>query len=626
LSNGHSQYDSSITVDSNKCYTVCPLAKQHRLPFPVSDSISNKIFDLVHCDIWGPFSNDSLNGVKYFLTIVYDYSRFTWVHLMVAKSQTRNLLVSFINLVETQFATKVKTLRSDNGLEFQMPVFYQSKGIVHQLSCVETPQQNSVVERKHQHLLNVSRALRFQANLPLYFWGECVLSATHIINRIPTPTLSNKTPFECLFSIPPTFSHLRVFGCLCFASTLARNRSKFDPRARPCLFIGYPYNIKGYKLFDLSTHTIFVSRDVVFHENVFPYHPHFQFSQFQFPNIVLPAPIPDSNVLFPSIPDPAPLDPISFDLSIPSYAFTSPFPDDSPVIPTSVPFIRKSLRVKNKPSYLQDFHCQMASSSLSPPAHSPRHAGIPFALSSIISYDKLSPYYKHYVQSVSTSIEPQFYHKAVQHSCWHEAMQAEIKALKENQTWTLVPLPPNKVPIGCKWVYKIKHNSDGSIERYKARLVAKGFTQCEGLDYFETFSPMAKLTTVRCLLSLAAINNWDLHQLDVNNAFLHGDLDEEFFLKAPPGFISKEDTRVCRLNKSLYGLKQASRQWFSKFSSILLLHGFTQSKSDYNLFTKSTGSSFIVLLVYVDDIVLASNDKQAITELPSYTLISNSKI
>jgi hypothetical protein len=139
-------------------------------------------------------------------------------------------------------------------------------------------------------------------------------------------------------------------------------------------------------------------------------------------------------------------------------------------------------------------------------------------------------------------------------------MQAEIKAFEDNNTWTLMPLLSNKTPIGCKWVFKIKHNFDGFIERHKARLVAKRFTQCEGLDYFETFSPMAEMTIVWCLLALVAIHNWHLQQLDVNNAFLHGDLDEEVFMKPPLSFISKGDTWVCRLNKSLYGLKQASRQ------------------------------------------------------------------
>ena len=138
-------------------------------------------------------------------------------------------------------------------------------------------------------------------------------------------------------------------------------------------------------------------------------------------------------------------------------------------------------------------------------------------------------------------------------------MNTELRALEVNGTWSIESLPLEKRPIGCKWVYKIKRRADSTIEHYKARLVAKGFTQLEGLDFHETFAPVAKMTTIRCLLVIALHRRWELHQMDVNNAFLYGDLDEEIYMRLPPGYSFSGSNRVCRLRKSLYGLRQASR-------------------------------------------------------------------
>lgn len=172
-------------------------------------------------------------------------------YIMKNKSQTWPFLQSFCSLVETQFQTKVKTIQSNNGVKFSMKNFYMEKGIIHLKSCVESPQQNEIVEHKHQHILNIARALCFQFGIPICYWNDCVMIATYLINRTPSPNLQNQTPYQLLFKVKPSYSHLKTFGCLCYASTLTTHCHNFDSHARKCILLGYPFGVKGYKLLDL---------------------------------------------------------------------------------------------------------------------------------------------------------------------------------------------------------------------------------------------------------------------------------------------------------------------------------------------------------------------------------------
>ncbi|KAL6320794.1 hypothetical protein AAG906_008794 [Vitis piasezkii] len=230
--------------------------------------------------------------------------------------------------------------------------------------------------------------------------------------------------------------------------------------------------------------------------------------------------------------------------------------------------------VSQPPKYLSDYHCYLASST----PHFDISNSTPYPLSDVISYNKLSPSFRAFSISISTITEPTTYAEAVVVPEWQHAMRAELQALESNNTWSLCTLPPGKTAVGCKWLYRVKYHADGSIERYKARLVAKGFTQQEGVDFFDTFSPIAKMVTVKVLLSLASIYNWHLTHLDVNNAF------------CTPLLPSNT---VCKLHKSIYGLRQASRPISFKLFSI-----YQDNRND-----------FIALLVYVDDIIVASNNK-----------------
>ena len=195
-------------------------------------------------------------------------------------------------------------------------------------------------------------------------------------------------------------------------------------------------------------------------------------------------------------------------------------------------------------------------------------------------------------------------------------MQEEMSALRCNHTWDLVPCPSGKRPVGCRWVYTVKANPDGTLDRLKARLVAKGYFQIYGVDFSETFSPVAKLSSVRIIISLAATFHWPLYQLDVKNAFLHGDLTDEVYMEQPPGFVAQGESSqlVCKLKKSLYGLKQSPRAWFGRFSLVVTKFGLHRCGVDHSVFYKLSKHGKIWLLVYVDDIIITGDDIQGIKE------------
>ncbi|CAL2259385.1 unnamed protein product [Prunus armeniaca] len=314
----------------------------------------------------------------------------------------------------------------------------------------------------------------------------------------------------------------------------------------------YSLNYQGYRCYDPSTSRVYLSRHVVFDESTFP------FQALSDTSSVPPSPVPPSPPLVVSS----------------SPVVSPPLPSPSPQPPHSPPPLPMVTHVDVLASPVES----------SPPPSLPT------------------------THTMVSEIEPTSFREANKSDHWRQAMLTEVQALHHNHTWDLVPPYPHRHALPCKWVFRIKRRSDGSIERYKARLVANGFHQQYGIDYLETFSPVVKHVTVRIILSLAFSRQWPIRQLDVTNAFLHGYLSEEVYMRQPRGFEDpKFPHHVCRLRKSLYGLKQSPRAWFSRFSEFLIHSGFTASKVDPSLFIFHKDDNFLFLLIYVDDIIVTGN-------------------
>ena len=337
--------------------------------------------------------------------------------------------------------------------------------------------------------------MRFQAGLPKTYWSDCVLTAAYLINKIPTPILQNKTPYEMLHHNPPTYSTLRIFGCLALAHNPNFHTDKFNPRGVPCVFIGYLTTQKGYRLLNLFTSEVFVSRDMKWFEHILSYTLSLEQLQHLIPSslehqIHGPPSWEDSSDDEPDEHTSPPSPTIShYSRSSSDVTTTSSSSSDSPnTIPTPQP-LKRSTRTTQPPPWLKDYATSISNLTLTTD----------------------NPEFTCFLSTLTHKPEPNSYMEALHHSHWIQAMNEELQALDENMTWMVTDLPSYKGPIGCKWLFKTKYLPNGNIERYKARLVYFGKKQKYGIDYLETFAPVAKLTTIRSLLVVVALQDWEVY-------------------------------------------------------------------------------------------------------------------
>ncbi|GJX81209.1 zinc finger, CCHC-type containing protein [Tanacetum coccineum] len=553
----------AIDENPDKC-TTCMLTKITRQPFK-SITMKFVILEWIHSDLCDFHATPSLGNKKYVITFIDDASRFCYVYLLHAKDEALDKFRIYKTEVELQQNDLIKTLRTDRGGEYYDPVFFQSVGIIHETTAPYTPQQNGVAERKNRALKEMVNSMLSYSGLSEGFWGEAMLTACYLLNRVPNKR-NKTTPYELWYKKRPNLAFLRVWGCRAVVRLPDPKRKTLGEKGIDCIFVGYAEHSKAYRFYviepndSVSINSIIESRDAIFDEN--------RFSSIPRPNDI----IPNSD--------------------------ESRRDDHSDDVPSEIPEPHKGKRVRKAKSYGSDFQLYLVEGSR----------------------DQVGSQYS-YCYSIEE--DPRTYNEAMQSrdsAFWKEAIDDEIGSIMENNTWVLSDLPPVCKPLGCKWIFKRKMKVDGTIDKFKARLVIQGFRQKEGIDYFDTYAPVARITTIRLLLALAAIHNLVIHQMDVKTTFLNGDLDEEVYMKQPEGFVMPgNEHKVCKLVKSLYGLKQAPKQWHQKFDEVVLLSVFLLNQSDECVYSKfdSSGKGVIICL-YVDDILIFGTDQNQVDKTKKF--------
>lgn len=603
----------------NTICVTCLEGKQTRKPFPTEGSRATRLLELIHSDVCGPMKNISIGGARYFVTFIDDFSRRVHVYFIKNKNEVFEKFLEFKNRVENELSTKIKILRSDNGTEYKNNIFeafLKKSGILHQTSTPYTPEQNGLSERMNRTLIERAKCMILNANLHVAFWAEAVATAAYIVNRSPTCALSDVTPYEVWTGKKPNLSHMKIFGCPAMVLIPKEKRTKLDVKSRKLIFVGYSDSTKGYRFIDPETKKGLISRDVVFLEALIQrntvdntpenkkvisknnieieenktYYSKEKEKQFVSLPLCEVEPVEDerretqdaSQNIVMSSDESDQFEDVNEDGNDTTYSpdRTLDFSPESHI--TLRPLPSRMRNQNDVPSNMSSLICQNSD------------------MSTIINVLNCDP--QNHQEALNSE-------KATE---WKRAMDQEYQSLIKNNTWTLVDLPEGKSVIPSRWVYKTKIDGNGSISCYKARLVIKGFKQIKGIDYNEVFAPVVRYTSIRYLIGLAAKYGLKIHQMDAVTAFLQGDIDEEIYMSFPPGY--ENENKVCKLNKSIYGLKQASRQWNKKLNTALLEIGMKRSNIDPCVYYRILNKTDILFItVYVDDILYFFNNEDTST-------------
>jgi len=552
---------------------ACVFGKHSRKPFSESDTRASKPAELIHFDICGPMSVESFGKNKLLAVFCDDYTSIVNVYAIKTKSEIVDRMADMISEANAA-GHRIHRVRSDNAKEFtskEMNALLRKHSIVHEYSVPYCAAQNGRIERQNRTIVEMARSMLAGAGLPLELWAEACKTAALIRNMLPLKRLKGKTPAELWTGKKPDVGILRIYGSKAYAHVSKQFRSKFEPKSKQMLLVGYEPKSKAYRLWLPGTNRVEISRDAI---------------------IVEPT-LKQQAVLVPVIDVDEPRDVIS---------------NEEDVQETMIQQVKESMVEKQSTEDKQPIAQRTRSQTKETPheefvsSRTRSKASTHFAVVDAMAF----------IANVKVPQTVEEARTLPDKDQWEQSMTTEIKALEQNNTYTLVEPPVNCKPVKNKWVFRIKTNPDGSLDKYKARLVIKGCSLRKGVDFDQTYSPVTRLESVRILLSIAAANDFELYQMDVKSAFLNGELEEDIFMEQPTGFNDGTE-RVCKLNKALYGLPQAPRAWNSRFDTFVKGFGLKATNADPCVYSNEEGDIYLTL--WVDDGLVLGRSKDKIEEL-----------